>query len=164
MSTRPSSVEHDGAPRNGAGGAAAEVLHASLRGAIAAAAMTGVRAFTVSAGLVKDTPPRAVIEKKAPLLRLVPRKKRRAAIELIHWGYGAQGGALFGLLPEGVRRRAWSGPVYGLVLWLGLETVIARLAGLKHAKRPRPVERLALAADHALYGFVLSEMRRRPQG
>jgi hypothetical protein len=155
-------AHHDGAT-NGAGGPAREVLHASLRGAVAAAAMTGARAFTVNAGLVKEPPPRAIVDKKAPLFRLVPRKKRRAAVELLHWGYGAQGGAMFGVLPEGVRRRAWSGPVYGLVLWLGFELVIAPALGLKHAKRPRPAERLALAADHALYGFVLSEMRRRPQ-
>jgi hypothetical protein len=37
------------------------------------------------------------------------------------------------------------------------------LLGLTQAKRLRPAERSALAADHLLYGFVLSEMRRRPQ-
>jgi hypothetical protein len=142
---------------------AAEVPHAALRGAIAAAAMTGMRAFTVNAGLVEEPPPRAIVDRKARLAKLVPRKKRRAAIELLHWGYGAQGGAMFGMLPDDVRRRAWAGPVYGLVLWLGFELGIAPLLGLKHAKEPRPVERVALAADHALYGFVLSEMRRRPQ-
>ncbi|MGI8594784.1 MAG: hypothetical protein ACR2ML_10545 [Solirubrobacteraceae bacterium] len=34
---------------------------------------------------------------------------------------------------------------------------------LKQTKKVRPVERMALAADHLLYGFILSETRRRPQ-
>ncbi len=140
-----------------------ELAHAGLRGAIAAMAMTGMRAFTVNVGLVKETPPLAIV-KKSPLHRFVPRRQRRAAVEILHWTYGAQGGAMFGLLPDGLRRRAWSGPVFGLVLWLGFETVLAPLLGLAHAKKPRPAERLSIAADHALYGFVLGEMRRRPQG
>jgi hypothetical protein len=139
-----------------------EVAHATLRGVIAAMAMTGFRAFTVNAGLVEKPPPKAIVEKNG-LMRLVPKKKRRAAIELLHWVYGAQGGALFGALPDGVRKRSWAGPLYGLLLWLVFEAGIAPLLGLKHAKQPRPVERAALAADHALYGLVLSEMRRRPQ-
>lgn len=138
------------------------VLHASLRGAIAAAAMTGMRALTVSLGWVEQTPPDA-IAKQSRLVRAMPKKKRRAAIELLHWGYGAQGGAMFALLPDGVRRKPWAGPTYGLTLWLGFEAAIAPVLGLKHARRPRPLEAAALAADHVLYGFVLSEMRRRPR-
>ena len=53
--------------------------------------------------------------------------------------------------------------MYGLVVWLGFELGIAPVLGLSQAKRVRPVDRLALAADHVLYGLVLSEMRRRPQ-
>jgi hypothetical protein len=70
---------------------------------------------------------------------------------------------VFGALPETVRRRPWAGPAYGLVVWLGFELAIAPVLGLSQAKRERPVDRLALAADHVLYGLVLSEMRRRPQ-
>jgi hypothetical protein len=139
-----------------------DVAHAAMRGVVGAAAMTGMRALTVSLGLVEKPPPKAIADKSL-LSRVIPRKKRRAAIELMHWTYGAKGGAIFGLLPEDVRRRAWAGPVYGIVLWLGFELVIAPMLGLKHAKKVRPVESLALAADHALYGFVLSELRRRPQ-
>ena len=144
--------------------AAGEVAHAALRGAVAAMAMTGMRAFTVNAGLVKQPPPQAIFRQKARgLMALVPRKKRRAAIELTHWGYGAAGGAVFGALPDGVRRRRWAGPAYGLVLWLGFEAGLAPALGLSQAKRVRPVDRAALAADHLLYGLVLTEMRPRPQ-
>jgi hypothetical protein len=55
-----------------------------------------------------------------------------------------------------VRRRFWAGPTYGLVVWLGFELGIAPALNLMQAKRLRPVDRLALAGDHLLYGVVLS--------
>ena len=141
-----------------------DVVHAGLRGAIAAMAMTGMRAFTVDLGIVEETPPQAVLKQKARgFIRQVPKKRRRAAIELAHWGYGAGGGALFALLPEGLRRQPWAGPVYGLGVWLGFEVGLAPVLGLSQATKLRAAERLALAADHLLYGIVLSEIRRRPQ-
>jgi hypothetical protein len=141
-----------------------DVPHATLRGAIAAMAMTGMRAFTVHIGLVQETPPKAIVRQRAKgLVRMVPRKKRRAAIELMHWTYGAGGGAVFGALPDDVRRRAWAGPAYGLLVWVGFELALAPALGLKQAQRIRLLERLGLAADHLLYGFVLSETRRRPR-
>jgi hypothetical protein len=127
-------------------------------------AMTGMRAFTQSLGIVKQTPPEAIFKQRARgLVRRVPRKQRRSAVELAHWAYGAGGGAAFALLPEGLRRRAWAGPTYGLVVWLGFEAAIAPALGLTQARRLRFAERIGLAADHLLYGLVLSEMRRRPR-
>jgi hypothetical protein len=127
-------------------------------------AMTGMRALTVNLGIVEQTPPQAIFKQKARgVIALVPRKKRRAAIELFHWGYGAGGGVGFALLPDGVRRRAWAGPLYGLGIWLGFELVLAPVLGLSQSKQPRPVDRAGLAADHLLYGLVLNEGRRRPQ-
>ena len=143
---------------------AGEIAHAALRGAIAAMAMSGMRTVTTRFGLVEETPPRAILRQRAPwLLRPIPRKRRQGAIELFHWAYGAGGGAVFGALPEEVRRRPWAGPVYGLLVWLGFEAGIAPALGLRQAKEPRVIERIAFAADHLLYGFVLSETRRRPQ-
>jgi len=140
------------------------VAHATVRGAIAAMAMTGARAFTVDLGIVEQTPPQAIVKQRARgLIRRVPRRRRRAAVELAHWGYGAAGGAAFGLLPDALRRRAWAGPLYGFGVWVGFEVALAPALGLTQAKRLRAAERGALAADHLLYGFVLSEMRRRPQ-
>jgi hypothetical protein len=141
-----------------------EVAHAGMRGAIGAAAMSGMRNLTVGFGLVGQTPPEAIVKQRAHgVVRMIPRKKRKAGVELMHWAYGAAGGAAFALLPESLRRQPWAGPAYGLVVWLGFELGIAPLLGLKQAKQPRPVERAALAADHLLYGLVLSEGRRRPQ-
>jgi hypothetical protein len=140
------------------------IAHAALRGGVAAMAMTGMRVLTVELGLVEEPPPQAIFRQKAKgLLRLVPRKRRRAAIELAHWGYGAGGGAAFGALPDSLRERAWAGPVYGLVVWASFEAGLAPLLGLKQAGEKRPAERAALALDHLLYGFILSEFRRRPR-
>lgn len=140
------------------------IAHAALRGTIAAMAMSGMRALTVDLGIVEQTPPRAIVKQRARgLIRRVPRGRRAAAIEALHWGYGAAGGALFGALPDGLRRRAWAGPAYGLLVWVGFEAALAPLLGLKQATRLRVVERGALAVDHLLYGLVLSEIRARPQ-
>ena len=142
-----------------------EIVHATARGAIAAMAMTGMRVFTVDVGLVEQTPPQAIAKQKARgLLRRVPRKRRRAAVELAHWSYGGFGGAAFALLPEALRRRPWMGAAYGLGVWVGFEAGIAPLLGLRQAKGSDAApERIALALDHLLYGIVLSEFRRRPQ-
>jgi hypothetical protein len=48
-------------------------------------------------------------------------------------------------------------------LGIGFEAGIAPVLGLRQAKRVRLAERIAFAADHLLYGLVLSEFRRRPQ-
>jgi hypothetical protein len=141
-----------------------EVAHGALRGVVGAMAMTGLRTFTTAAGLVEETPPRALARQKARgLVAKLPKKLRSAAIELFHWSYGAGGGATFAVLPAGIRRFPGAGPIYGILIWLGFEAGMAPLLGLDQAKQLRPVERVALAVDHALYGFVLSELRARAQ-
>lgn len=142
----------------------AEIAHGALRGVIAAQAMTGLRAFTISAGWVDEPPPRAILRQKSKgVFRAAPKKKRRVVQELMHWAYGGAGGAAFAALPDRIKKRAWFGPLYGLVILAGFELVQAPLLGLKQAKELRPLERVALAADHLLYGLVLSETRRRPR-
>jgi hypothetical protein len=154
-----STIEETGGPP------AERVAHAALRGAVAAMAMTGMRVVTVSLGIVEEPPPQAIFRQRAKgLLRMVPRKRRSAAVELTHWSYGAAGGAVFGALPAQLRRQRWAGPLYGLAVWAGFEAVLAPLLGLEQAKKPRPLDRAALAADHLLYGLVLSEFRQRPRG
>ena len=114
-------------------------------------------------GLAEQTPPHALSRQRArglrAILRRAPRKQRRGLVEAAHWAFGAGGGAAYGSLPRTIWRRLWAGPVYGLVVWLGFELGIAPALGLSQAKRVRPVDRLALAADHVLYGLVLSATR-----
>ena len=140
-------------------------VHAAIRGTVAAMAMTGMRTWAVNVGLMDRTPPQAIASKRRVQgwLRHVPRRRRRATVEALHWGYGAGGGAAFGLLPEAVRRAPWSGPVYGVALWLAFEFVLAPALRLPEAGQLRPLQRALLAADHMLYGYVLNEGHQRPQ-
>ncbi len=141
-----------------------EVIHSGLRGAIAAMAMTGMRTFTVNLGLLKEDPPSAVFRQKVSrLLKPFSRKRRGAVVELAHWGYGAFGGLVYGLMPDQIRRAPWAGPIYGLALWAGFETGVAPLLGLRQSRRMESSERISLIGDHLLYGFVLSEMRETPR-
>jgi hypothetical protein len=117
----------------------AEVAQAGMRGAIAAMAMTGMRVLTVELGIVKQTPPEAMAERARGFLLKVPRKRRRAVVEVAHWSYGAFGGATFALVPDSLRRQAWAGPAYGLAVWLGFEFGIAPVLGLSQT-RMRPQE------------------------
>ncbi len=144
-----------------------DVLSGAACGSVGAMAMTGMRVITTELGLVEQTPPQAVSRQRArgirTLLRRAPRKQRRGMIEAAHWAFGAGGGAAFGALPRELRRHPWAGPVYGLVVWLGFELGIAPTLGLSQAKHVRPIDRLALAADHLLYGLVLSATRPTPR-
>jgi len=133
------------------------ILASATRGVLAAMTMSAARTVTVELGLVEQTPPDAIFREGAPgLLSRVPPERRQAAVEIAHWLYGGAGGAVYGFLPKTVRRRALVGAVYGLVLWAGFEVALSPLLGLSREKESRPAERVALAADHVLYGLVLS--------
>lgn len=139
-----------------------DLPHAATRGVVAAMSMSGLRMFAGRLGLLERTPPEMIVGEHAPAtIRDLSQSNLEATIIALHWAYGAGGGAAFGMLPEAMRRRAWAGPIYGVVLWIGFEAVIAPLLGLheQHSLKQRAV----LMADHLLYGAVLSELRRRPQ-
>lgn len=150
----------DGLPpaRRGARGA--------LLGAVAAMAMTGLREFTRHAGLLAEPPPETIARRLAAgrwmPLRSAQHGRRRAGAELLHWGYGAAAGAAFASLPYAWRHRRGAGPLFGLAVWTAFELAIAPALSLPQARRRRPVDRLALAADHLLYGAVLSAAPQRP--
>jgi hypothetical protein len=134
-----------------------EIIHAKLRGVVGAMAMTGVRVVAVHAGLIREDPPSRLMRKRRG------RRRSRTVVELVHWSMGGAFGIVYGLLPEGLRRRAWSGPLYGLLVWMGFDAVIAPALGLTERDWPKGRERAVFVADHLLYGFVLSEMRARPR-
>lgn len=129
---------------------------AGARGLVAAMSMSGMRQLTTSLGLVGKVPPEAMLSKVAPdqMRRLSP-ETRSALTEAVHWTYGAVGGVGYGLLPAAVRRRAVSGPAYGVVVWLVFELGLAPLLGIgtPHGK---VMGRAMLMADHVLYGVVVA--------
>jgi hypothetical protein len=119
-------------------------------------AMSGFRQVTTALELVQRTPPESVLVQTAPnLFRRVPVGRRQALVELVHWTYGAAGGALFGLLPRRIRRQGWIGPVYGFAFWAVFEAAVSPVLGIdqpRHGAR----EQVALLADHLLYGTVVA--------
>ncbi|BCJ69640.1 hypothetical protein GCM10009779_09000 [Polymorphospora rubra] len=137
--------------RNGARAA----VTGMARGTMAAMAMSGLRQVTTSLGLVARVPPESVLCETAPrLMNAIPVAQRTALVEVIHWGYGAFGGVLFGMLPRQLRRRPWTGPAFGTAFWLGFELVVKRTLGIADGEGGVS-QKLALAADHILYGMVV---------
>lgn len=131
-------------------------LRAGARGLVAAMAMSGSRQLTSHLGLLGTVPPEAMVGRVAPdELRRLPPGSRAAITELAHWTYGAVGGVGYGLLPASVRRRAVSGPVYGVAVWLFFEVGLAPILGLG-APHGKILGRVTLLADHVLYGVVVS--------
>lgn len=131
-------------------------LRAGARGLVAAMAMSGTRQLTTNLGLLGTVPPEAMVGRVAPdeLRRLSP-AKRSALTELAHWAYGTLGGVGYGLLPASVRRRAISGPAYGVAVWLVFELGIAPALGIG-APHGKVLGRVVLMADHVLYGVVVA--------
>ncbi|MEA2410235.1 MAG: hypothetical protein QOC77_796 [Thermoleophilaceae bacterium] len=142
-----------------------EVIRAAARGAVGAMAMTGVRTFTADVGLVRETPPQSIAKKRRPtgVLSYVPKSRRRAFVEVMHWSVGVTGGAIFGAFPDELRRTSWFGPLYGLGILLSYDFGIAPLLGLKQSQRPKATEQGALIADHLLYGLILAGGERAAQ-
>jgi hypothetical protein len=140
-----------------------DIIHAKFRGIVGAMAMTGLRVFALHAGIIREDPPSRLTRKQARgLLKLVPRKRRRVVVELVHWAMGGLFGIVFALLPLGFRRHRWSGPVYGVLVWLGFDAGLAPALGLTERDWPKGRERTVFVADHVLFGLVLSEQRARP--
>ncbi|MGH3096334.1 MAG: hypothetical protein ACRDMV_10095 [Streptosporangiales bacterium] len=136
---------------------------ASIRGVAAAMTMTGMRSLTADLGLIEATPPEIVVGRRAShLLERLPAERRKAVLVLMHWAYGAGGGAIFAVCPDRLRQAPWAGPLFGLALWLGFEALLDPALGLKWHRRGSMTERTTLAADHLLYGAVLAGFRRRP--
>ncbi|HEY8471144.1 MAG TPA: hypothetical protein VIL37_00715 [Natronosporangium sp.] len=128
-----------------------------MRGAIAAMAMSGLRRVSTTVGMLDQAPPEAILQDRAPgVFYRVPVARRPALVEAAHIGYGTLGGVGFGLLPARWRRHTWAGPVYGLLFWAGYEAGIRPLLGLARDRHRRAPQRLALIADHLLYGVVVA--------
>lgn len=107
--------------------------------------------------MATSTVARRLVEGMAQRGPLQPEAKRRAG-ELVHYGFGAAWGGLYGLLRASYP--AWRGPVgaggYGAMVWMLSDNVLLptmRLAGWPH-RYPLRSHAYALAA-HLAYGLGL---------
>ncbi|MDQ3610038.1 MAG: DUF1440 domain-containing protein [Actinomycetota bacterium] len=132
-------------------------MRAGVRGLVAAMSMTGMRTVTTNAGLLEKPPPETVMARRQPAwVEKMSPEHRGVLTELAHWAYGSMGGAAFGLLPARLRAHTWSGPMYGVAVWLGFELGVGPLFGLQHPREERLVGRAAVVLDHLLYGIVVA--------
>ena len=123
--------------------------------------MSGVRNITSELGLIREAPPAGLAKRASrSRLRRVPKRLRKPLVEVLHWQVGALGGATFAVLPDHVRKQAWAGPAWGVLIQSGFGLVIAPALGLRQARRPSLREQAALMADHLVYGYVLSDLPR----
>lgn len=134
---------------------AGTVARAGARGLVGAMAMTGVRTVTAAVGPHEQSPPEAIVDQRLPVLRRVPERHQRAFTELLHWTYGTMTGAAYGMLPRRVRAHPASGPVYGLVAWLGFEVGMAPALGVRHVHEHGVAWRAGMVLDHLLYGVIV---------
>lgn len=132
-------------------------VRAATRGLLAAMGMTGMRTVTTNAGLLEKSPPEAVMVRRQPswVEELSP-EHRAVLTELAHWTYGCLGGVAFGLLPARVRAHAWSGPIYGVAVWLAFELGVGPALGVQYPAENKLVGRAAVVVDHLLYGIVVA--------
>ena len=138
-------------------------------GAVGAMAMTGMRVITTELGLVQQTPPQALKRQRARRARPAAAgaaHQRRGLVEAAHWAFGASGGAAFGALPRPVRRRPWAGPVYGLVVVVGLRARDRARPGPQPGQACAPRRPPGPAADHAIRPGALGDTpdRAKPPG
>lgn len=109
-------------------------------------------------------PPIALAEQVAgyPL----PKEKKQAAMQGIHWGFGAAAGAVYGGLVEmEPSLGAWKGAAFGVTLnRLTHESLLPKL-GLAAPKSEQPTqERISEWVSHAVYGIFTDMVRRAVRG
>lgn len=112
--------------------------------------MSALRTLTTRVGLVRRTPPDEITSQIGGLSP----EQRRAVMALVHVGVGAAAGVLFAAYQRPRRAPRWTGVAYGIGVQAAYEAAVAPFVA---APRDRPLrERLAIAADHVLYGLVLT--------
>lgn len=108
-----------------------------------------------------QTPPPVVFAEQVAGHPLPPAQKQ-AAMQSIHWGFGALAGALYGAMVEfEPSLGAWRGAAFGLTLnKLTHESVLPRM-GLSAPKEAQPAqERISEWVTHAVYGVFTDSIRR----
>lgn len=150
------------------------LLRGALAGAVATAPMTILMEAmnrAVPRGERRPLPPRQITEglTHRATSRDPDEEVLDAATMAAHFGFGAGGGAAFGLMPERVRRRpVLAGVGFGLGLWAASYAGVLPAFELQRRPDRRPGWRNAtMIAGHVVWGAVLGavehELRRRSE-
>jgi hypothetical protein len=140
-----------------------DVLERVATGAVAglsgAASMNPLRLAARRVGLIEKMVPQAVEEWAASRAGVEPpggRAGHHVADQLLHLGYGAAWGALYGLVAApGGRRTVPRGLLLGLAVWsAGFLGFVPLLGITRPAWRARPAEEAVNVAAHLVYGVV----------
>ena len=108
-----------------------------------------------------QTPPPVVLAEQVAGHSLPPGDKQ-AAMQTIHWGFGALAGAVYGAIVEvEPSLAAWRGAAFGLTLnKITHELVLPRM-GLAAPKEKQPSqERISEWVTHVVYGIFTDSVRR----
>lgn len=92
----------------------------------------------------------------------LPKQKQRAAMQGIHWGFGALAGAIYGAISEFEPSvTAWRGAAFGLTLnKLTHESLLPRMGLAAPPELQASRERASEWTTHAIYGVVTDTVRR----
>jgi putative membrane protein len=87
---------------------------------------------------------------------------REAAIQCIHWGFGAAAGAFYGAAVElEPSLGAWKGAAFGITLNKFTHEAMLPKLGLSQPKNEQPAqERISEWVSHAVYGVFTDTVRR----
>lgn len=143
--------------------------HRAAVGAVAGSAatmvMSAVMAAARAAGMLGEAPPR-ILAHQAAAAGGGPdsRGARDVLAVLAHLGFGAMGGAVYGLVrgrvPHGPG--ALAGVAWGLLIWtVSYRGWIPALGLLPPPSRDRPGRPTAMIAAHVVYGAVLGALTDR---
>lgn len=140
------------------------ILKGALAGLIGGLAGAGAKALAEQLFPPRtqgQTPPPLVLAEQVAGHPL-PSAQKQAAIQSIHWGFGAAAGAVYGAIVEVEPSiGAWRGAAFGLALnKITYETVLPRM-GLAAPKEDQPPqERISEWVTHAVYGIFTDSVRR----
>jgi hypothetical protein len=148
------------------GGTAAGVASGAFGGVVGTAIMSLPILAARRAGLMGEAPPRRIA--RAMLPRGKARRDDRTqaiATVILHFGFGAGLGALFGVLRRRLRLPVPApvqGVAYALLVWLtSYQGWIPALGLLPPASRDRPDRPAVMILAHVIYGAILGAVAGR---
>ncbi|MBG0829940.1 hypothetical protein HS041_19415 [Planomonospora sp. ID67723] len=134
-----------------------DLVRGGLGGMLATAAMSVVMVAGDLAGLMRDQPPKRITRAFLPGGRYRPKPGEGVLGAVAHVGFGAAGGALFGLLAGERRPPVPVGVGYGLAIWLAsYQGWVPGLGILPPISRDRPGRVAVMGAAHVVYGAALA--------